>query len=76
MSEVKNLTSKIMINSDEILFGEVKQPKYGNSSLLINRDFLKLVNFQTRTLVELIKKNGNGNGITTFGIWISGRCLN
>nr|CAG8605196.1 12253_t:CDS:10 [Entrophospora candida] len=49
-----------------------KPPKYENSSLLINKDFIKLTNFQVGALDKLISKNGNGDRVTMFGIWISG----
>ncbi|CAJ0754573.1 19512_t:CDS:2, partial [Entrophospora sp. SA101] len=54
----------------EILFGEVKTKD--SSSLLVNKDFVKLSNFQSSALDELIKKYGNRSGLTSFGIWICG----
>ncbi|CAG8634765.1 6700_t:CDS:2, partial [Paraglomus occultum] len=54
----------------EILFGEVK--KKDSSSLLVNKDLIKLSNFQSGALDELIKIYGNKIGLTSFGIWVSG----
>ncbi|CAG8671397.1 6747_t:CDS:2, partial [Paraglomus brasilianum] len=60
---------KIMTNTkEEILFGEVKT-KY-SLSLLVNKDLVKLSNFQAGALDELVKKYGNKIGLTSFGIWI------
>ncbi|CAJ0645763.1 15627_t:CDS:2, partial [Entrophospora sp. SA101] len=66
---------KIVANTkEEILFGEVKTKD--SSSLLVNKDFVKLSNFQSSALDELIKKYGNRSGLTSFGIWICGEWLN
>ncbi|RIB01066.1 hypothetical protein C2G38_1052741 [Gigaspora rosea] len=63
---------KLLLNTnDEILFGEVKSPKCKNSSL-IHQDLLKLANFQSGTLDELIKKYGNRIGMVSFEVWICG----
>ena len=68
---------KLLVNTnDEILFGEVKPPKYKNSSLLVSKDLVKLANFQSGTLDELIKKHGNRIGMTSFGVWVYGKCSN
>ncbi len=67
---------KLVMNVvDEILFGEVKPPKSKNSTLLLNKDLVKLANFQAGSLDELIKKYGNRTGLASFGIWICGKCL-
>ncbi|CAG8470260.1 7968_t:CDS:10 [Funneliformis caledonium] len=64
---------KLLTNTnDEILFGEVKPPKCKNSSLLVCQDLIKLANFQSGTLDELIKKYGNRIGMASFGVWICG----
>ncbi|CAG8662624.1 12165_t:CDS:10 [Funneliformis mosseae] len=65
---------KLSVNTnDEILFGEVKPPKYKNSSLLlVSQDLVKLANFQSGTLDELVKKYGNRIGMTSFGVWVYG----
>ncbi|CAG8764250.1 12187_t:CDS:2, partial [Funneliformis caledonium] len=64
---------KLVMNVvDEILFGEVKPPKSKNSTLLLNKDLVKLANFQAGSLDELIKKYGNRTGLASFGIWICG----
>ncbi|RHZ81453.1 hypothetical protein Glove_120g92 [Diversispora epigaea] len=55
---------------EEILFGKVK--KKDSSSLLINKNLIKLSNFQSSALDELIKIYGNKIGLTSFEIWISG----
>jgi hypothetical protein len=57
---------------DEVLFGEVKPP-YKNSSLSVNKDLVKLANFQAGALDELIMKYGNRTGMATYGIWVCGR---
>jgi len=57
---------------DEILFGEAK-PK-DSSSILINKDFVKLSDFQANALDELIKRYGNRIGLASFGIWVCGKC--
>jgi len=68
---------KLLVNTnDEILFGEVKPPKYKNSSLLVSQDLVKLANFQSGTLDELVKKYGNRIGMTSFGVWVYGKCSN
>ncbi|CAG8442569.1 1957_t:CDS:10 [Funneliformis caledonium] len=54
----------------EILFGEAKLKD--SSSLLINKDFVKLSNFQADALDELIKRYGNRIGLTSFSIWVCG----
>ncbi|CAG8664375.1 12220_t:CDS:10, partial [Funneliformis mosseae] len=62
---------KILTNTrDEILFGEAK-PK-DSSSILINKDFVKLSNFQANALDELVKRYGNRIGLVSFGIWVCG----
>ncbi|CAG8622488.1 10401_t:CDS:10, partial [Paraglomus brasilianum] len=66
----ENPDFKIMTNTkEEILFGEVKTK---DSSLLVNKDLVKLSNFQAGALDELVKKYGNKIGLTSFGIWICG----
>ncbi|CAG8753001.1 4840_t:CDS:10, partial [Dentiscutata erythropus] len=66
---------KLLVNTnDEILFGEVKSPKYKNLSSLVCQDFVKLANFQSGTLDELVKKYGNRIGMTSFGVLICGKC--
>jgi len=55
---------------EEILFGEVKTK---DSSLLVNKDLVKLSNFQAGALDELVKKYRNKIGLTSFGIWICGK---
>ncbi|KAF0562281.1 hypothetical protein F8M41_000057 [Gigaspora margarita] len=62
---------KVVTNTkEEILFGEVKTKD--SHSLLINKDLIKLSNFQSGALNELIKKYGNKIGLASFGIWVSG----
>ncbi|CAG8531721.1 14132_t:CDS:10, partial [Dentiscutata erythropus] len=62
---------KVVTNTkEEILFGEVKTKD--SRSLLINKDLIKLSNFQSGALDELIKKYGNKIGLASFGIWVSG----
>ncbi|RGB26966.1 hypothetical protein C1646_674371 [Rhizophagus diaphanus] len=61
---------KLVMNVvDEILFGEVKPPKSKNSTLLLNKDLVKLANFQSGSLTD---KYGNRTGLASFGIWICG----
>ncbi|CAG8437745.1 1702_t:CDS:2 [Acaulospora colombiana] len=60
----------ITSTKEEILFGEVKTKD--SRSLLINKDLVKLSNFQSGALDELIKKYGNKIGLASFGIWVSG----
>ncbi|CAG8538808.1 9743_t:CDS:10, partial [Dentiscutata heterogama] len=62
---------KVVTNTkEEILFGEVKTKD--SRSLLINKDLIKLSNFQSGALDELIKKYANKIGLASFGIWVSG----
>ncbi|CAG8710449.1 22988_t:CDS:2 [Gigaspora margarita] len=66
---------KLLVNTnDEILFGKVKLPKYKNSSSLVYQDFVKLADFQSGALDKLVKKYGNRIGMTSFGVWICGKC--
>lgn len=66
---------KLLTNTkDKILFGEVKPP-CKNSSLLVNKDLVKLANFQAGALDELIAKYGNRIGMATYGIWVCGKFL-
>ncbi|CAG8593013.1 51_t:CDS:2, partial [Racocetra fulgida] len=62
-------TSKkdVSTQCDEILFGEVK-PK-DSLSISAKKDLVKLANFQTDALNDLIKKYGNKIGMISFGIW-------
>ncbi|CAG8661920.1 16875_t:CDS:10, partial [Funneliformis mosseae] len=46
-----------------------------SSSILINKDFVKLFNFQANALDELVKRYGNRIGLVSFGIWICGACI-
>ncbi|GBB88511.1 hypothetical protein RclHR1_15020004 [Rhizophagus clarus] len=55
---------------EEVLFGEAK-PK-NSSSLLVSKDLIKLSNFQSGALDELIKIHGNKIGLVSFGVWVSG----
>ncbi|CAG8599921.1 6549_t:CDS:10, partial [Acaulospora morrowiae] len=57
---------KILTNTrDEIIFSEAK-PK-DLSSILINKDFIKLSDFQVNALDELVKRYGNRIGLASFG---------
>ncbi|CAG8747163.1 4044_t:CDS:2, partial [Racocetra persica] len=57
---------KVVTNTkEEILFGEVKTKD--SRSLLINKDLIKLSNFQSGALDELIKKYSNKIGLASFG---------
>ncbi|CAG8708150.1 10926_t:CDS:2, partial [Funneliformis caledonium] len=72
-SQGKKPDFKLLVNTNnEILFGEVKPPKYKNSSLLVSQDLVKLATFQSGTLDELVKKYRNRIEITSFRVWIYG----
>ncbi|CAB4430151.1 unnamed protein product [Rhizophagus irregularis] len=52
---------KLVMNVvDEILFGEVKPPKSKNSTLLLNKDLVKLANFQAGSLEKVWQQNRAG----------------
>ncbi|CAG8617783.1 5507_t:CDS:10, partial [Racocetra persica] len=55
---------KLLVNTnDEILFGEVKSPKYKNLSSLVCQDFVKLANFQSGVQIRIYQMDLEYDGL-------------